>query len=156
MNYHRLRVLQSPYSNGAKKTAKHPREEKTKKVNQKQRMSHKWARPELKSPPNLRPQARSPKRRIATTKSTLKRLPIHDSKSQKQPPKEEEANGCEPSASEARKSSSALLTRTSVASFIEAAALFPFRPFRPIRSSSSSPRGWRCGWAASFGAARAV
>ena len=35
MNYHRLRVLQSPYSNGAKKTAKHPREEKTKKVNQK-------------------------------------------------------------------------------------------------------------------------
>ena len=36
MNYHRLRVLQSPYSNGAKKTAKHPREEKTKKANQKE------------------------------------------------------------------------------------------------------------------------
>ena len=37
MNYHRLRVLQSPYSNGAKKTAKHPNgRKKTKKANQKE------------------------------------------------------------------------------------------------------------------------
>jgi hypothetical protein len=114
-------------------------------------------------PQTLDPQARGP----LSDASTLKRLQIRDSKAQKQPLKQEEANGCKPSASEARKSSSALETRTSVVSFIAPAAdgAFPaFRaaapfPFRPIRSSScpySLQRGWRGGWAASFGAARAV
>lgn len=72
------------------------------------------------------------------TRSNAPNLPLRSSKTGA---KIKGGEWCEPSALEARKSSSAFETRTSVASFMPAlppaAAPFPFRPFRPISSSCS-------------------